>query len=156
MVTPGQITCASLCVMNVRQPLIKYVGIIKRKERRVFLVHYEKLAHFCKKCGLVGHEHKECRTTIHDEKEWKDRDWLYVDPLNWVRPDNSTTAVSSGKQDNGRGDAIVTKNKNAKKAMLEPVLCDTTSNLKKNANGIMEVHMNFGKCLNLDPGCWET
>ncbi|KAE8814265.1 hypothetical protein D1007_08326 [Hordeum vulgare] len=45
---------------DIRQPLMKFVSIVRVKERQVYLVRYEKLVRFCKMCGLVGHEHKEC------------------------------------------------------------------------------------------------
>lgn len=61
-----------ICVRHdVRKSLTKFVSIVKGKERQVFLVRYEKLAHFCKKCGIVGHDHKECGTGIYEEKVLK-------------------------------------------------------------------------------------
>ena len=45
---------------DIRQPLTKFVSIVRAKERVVYLVRYEKLARFCKVRGIVGHEFKEC------------------------------------------------------------------------------------------------
>lgn len=39
---------------DIRVPLTKYVSIVRGKERQVYLVRYEKLATYCKVCGLVG------------------------------------------------------------------------------------------------------
>uniref|UniRef100_A0A453MHK4 Zinc knuckle CX2CX4HX4C domain-containing protein n=1 Tax=Aegilops tauschii subsp. strangulata TaxID=200361 RepID=A0A453MHK4_AEGTS len=44
---------------DIQQPLTKFVSIIRAREHQVYLVRYEKLARFCKACGLIGHEHKE-------------------------------------------------------------------------------------------------
>lgn len=53
---------------DVRGPLTKHVSIIKGKERKVYAVRYEKLARFCKHCGKIGHEFKECGTWVYDKK----------------------------------------------------------------------------------------
>ncbi|KAI4979680.1 hypothetical protein ZWY2020_016433 [Hordeum vulgare] len=53
---------------DIKLPLAKFVSIVRAKERQIYLVWYEKLARFCKLCGLIGHEHKECGLGVHDEK----------------------------------------------------------------------------------------
>lgn len=56
---------------DVREPLTKFVSIIREKKRQVFVVRYEKLAKFCKFCGRVGHHYKECGTSLHQPKYLK-------------------------------------------------------------------------------------
>lgn len=81
---------------DVRLPLTKYVSIVKGKERQVFLVRYEKLAKFCKVCGLVGHDYKECGSGVHQLKNMKFGDWLYADPPNKLRMDAVPSNWNSG------------------------------------------------------------
>lgn len=70
---------------DVREPLTKHVSIIRGKERQVYAVRYEKLARFCKHCGKIGHEHKECGLGVYTAKELKFGDWLYADLPNMNR-----------------------------------------------------------------------
>ena len=57
------------------------------------MVRYDKLARFCKYCGLIGHDHKECGSGVHEEKELKFGDWLYADMPNRARTDYPTNAL---------------------------------------------------------------
>ncbi|XBI42786.1 hypothetical protein VPH35_107637 [Triticum aestivum] len=66
----------------------RYVSIMRGKERQVYLIRYEKLAWFCKVCGLVGHEYKECGRGVHAEKDMKFGEWLYADVPNKPRVPN--------------------------------------------------------------------
>ncbi|KAE8775400.1 hypothetical protein D1007_52084 [Hordeum vulgare] len=43
-------------------------------------VRYEKLARFCKACGIIGHDHKECGNGVYAESDLKFGDYLYADP----------------------------------------------------------------------------
>ncbi|KAI4970481.1 hypothetical protein ZWY2020_001395 [Hordeum vulgare] len=56
---------------DIQRALTKFVSIVRAKERQVYLVRYEKLARFCKVCGLIGHVFKECGLGMHDEKKMK-------------------------------------------------------------------------------------
>lgn len=91
---------------DVREPLTKHVSIIKGKERQVFAVRYEKLARFCKFCGRIGHEFKECGSGVYTAKELKFGDWLYADPPNMYRAENrgsgrtaAATSAANGSED---------------------------------------------------------
>lgn len=63
--------------LNIGKPLVQVVTITL-KEKRKYLVQYEKLPTFCHYCGLIGHDVMECGDGLHkkDECEWGD--WLLV------------------------------------------------------------------------------
>ncbi|KAE8817259.1 hypothetical protein D1007_05153 [Hordeum vulgare] len=89
---------------DIQQPLTKFVSIVRAKERQVCMVHYENLARFCKVCGLVGHDYKECGLGINDEKKLKYGDWIYDDAPSRSRSDvapvkdkSPTSSSSSSK-----------------------------------------------------------
>ncbi|KAE8794506.1 Alpha-amylase [Hordeum vulgare] len=81
---------------DIREPLTKYASIVRGKERQVYFVRYEKLAKFCKFCGLVGHDYKECGTGIHEEKSLKFGGWLYADAPNKSRGDTQSAHTYKG------------------------------------------------------------
>ncbi|XP_073362493.1 uncharacterized protein [Aegilops tauschii subsp. strangulata] len=56
---------------DIFHSLTKFVSIIRGKECQVFLVWYGKLARLCSVCGLIGHDVKECGTSVHEEKNRK-------------------------------------------------------------------------------------
>ncbi|XBI61682.1 hypothetical protein VPH35_042443 [Triticum aestivum] len=65
---------------DIRKPLTKFVSIVKGKVWKVYAVRYEKLARFCRACGIIGHDHKECGNGVYSEKDLKFGDYLYADP----------------------------------------------------------------------------
>ncbi|KAE8771313.1 hypothetical protein D1007_56835 [Hordeum vulgare] len=66
---------------DIRKLLTKFIGIVKDKTRKVFVVRYEKLARFCSACSIIGHEHKEYGNDMFEEKDLKFGAYLYADHL---------------------------------------------------------------------------
>jgi hypothetical protein len=63
--------------LDINKPLVRFVPI-NLKERKKFPVQYERLPDFCRFCGLIGHDVKECGDGIHEEKQFQWGDWLRV------------------------------------------------------------------------------
>ncbi|XBI88518.1 hypothetical protein VPH35_026482 [Triticum aestivum] len=131
---------------DIQQPLMKFVSIVRAKERQVYLVRYEKMARFCKVCGLVGHEHKECGLGIHDEKKLKFGDWLYADTPNQTRPD--VTPAKAATRPLGGAAPVVPVEPGHEK--LDPEVLDTATSPVKNPGVVMEVDKDGRKRLNMD------
>ncbi|KAI4995802.1 hypothetical protein ZWY2020_037890 [Hordeum vulgare] len=75
---------------DIRKSLTKFVSIVKEKFQKVYAVRYEKLARFCRACGIIGHEHKECGNGVYSEKDLKFGDYLYAGPPAKFRPEWDT------------------------------------------------------------------
>lgn len=61
----------------VEKVLVRVVQITLR-EKRNYLVQYEKLHVFCNFCDIMGHEVAECGDGVHTEEECEWGDWLLV------------------------------------------------------------------------------
>jgi hypothetical protein len=61
---------------DVRKPLTRFVSIIRKNQRQLFVVRYEKLSFFCEACGKLGHGYKECGRGVYEENEIKFKRWL--------------------------------------------------------------------------------
>ena len=132
---------------NIKQPLTKFVSIVRAQERQVYLVRYEKLATFCRVCSLVAHEHKECGLGIHDEKKIKYGDWLYADAPNQPRPDaNPAKAVRPRPS----GVVVPAAPVEPGQDKFDPEILDTASSSMKNPGVVMEVDKEVRKMLNMD------
>ncbi|KAE8791914.1 hypothetical protein D1007_33543 [Hordeum vulgare] len=133
---------------DIKLPLTKFVSVVRAQERQVFLVRYEKLARFCKFCGLIGHDHKECGSGIHDQKKLKFGDWLHADGPNRMRSEQNTTRTSEQRQPKGNPSApLVPAGKE-----VDPEILDTASSPVKHQGVSMEVDKDARKRLNMDAG----
>lgn len=133
---------------DIRQPLTKFVSVVRAKERQVYLVRYEKLARFCKVCGLIGHDHKECGLGVHDEKMMKFGDWLYADGPSRPRQETGPSK-SSGPQPSGRAGSPAAPTP-ARKEQVDTEILDTATSPLKQGSGRMEVDREARKRLNMD------
>jgi hypothetical protein len=64
--------CDFVCVrmrQDVRRPLSCFVSISLEGKRSVFEVKSEKLGMFCFTCWLIDHEHRECGTSVFEDKD---------------------------------------------------------------------------------------
>ncbi|KAI5018981.1 hypothetical protein ZWY2020_043869 [Hordeum vulgare] len=112
---------------DVRRPLTKYVGIVRGKERQVYLVRYEKLARFCSVCGIIGHDCKECGSGVHEEKDKKYGPWLYADGLNKPPPNDSYGRGRTQKQHTPQSQ----QQKSPGKTVVDPDILDTATSPAK-------------------------
>nr|XP_051201536.1 uncharacterized protein LOC127315040 [Lolium perenne] len=79
--------------LDLNKPLVRFVPI-NLKERKKYLVYYERLPDFCHFCGLIGHTVTECGDGLHepDKCEWGDN-LLIISPFSsQVEKDNATVA----------------------------------------------------------------
>jgi hypothetical protein len=63
--------------LDINKPLVRFVPI-NLKERKKFPVQYERLPDFCRFCGLIGHDVKECGDGVHEDDQCHWGDWLRV------------------------------------------------------------------------------
>lgn len=80
-VTDGKINLATYLrarvFVDIQKPLVRVVPITLR-EKRKFLVQYEKLPIFCHFCGVVGHDVTECGDGLHKKEDCQWGEWLLV------------------------------------------------------------------------------
>ncbi|KAI5021200.1 hypothetical protein ZWY2020_055045 [Hordeum vulgare] len=112
---------------GINLPLTKFVSIVRAKERQIYLVRYDKLARFCKPCGVIGHEHKECRLGVHDEKKLKFGDWLYADGPNVSRSGPNPIRANGPRQPKKQGAPASPMTQGSRGG--DPHILDTTSAL---------------------------
>jgi hypothetical protein len=65
--------------IDVRQPLARFVSLVRGGKREIYQIKYEKMPRFCGACGLIGHSHLECGTGEFDEDKLKWGDYLKAD-----------------------------------------------------------------------------
>lgn len=63
--------------LDLNKPLVRVVPITL-KERKQYLVQYEKLPSFCFFCGRLGHEVTECGDGVHNKATCQWGDWLRI------------------------------------------------------------------------------
>jgi hypothetical protein len=64
-------------MIDISKPLIRFVSLsVQGEGRRRLPVKYEKIMFFCKHCGLLGHDHKECGDGVWEEKDLQYGAWM--------------------------------------------------------------------------------
>ncbi|KAM0929804.1 hypothetical protein ACQ4PT_001408 [Festuca glaucescens] len=72
-------------MIDVNKPLMRFVSLMVEGEgRKRLAVKYEKKSLFCKRCGLLGHDHDECA-----DGAWEPKDLQYGEWMLAVRRSNS-------------------------------------------------------------------
>nr|XP_051229135.1 uncharacterized protein LOC127346935 [Lolium perenne] len=72
-------------MIDVSKPLMRFVSLMVEGEgRKRLAVKYEKIPFFCKRCGLLGHDHEEC-----GDGAWEPKDLQYGAWMLAVRRSNS-------------------------------------------------------------------
>lgn len=88
--------------LQLDSPIVRVIPI-KLKERRTYLVQYEKMPHFCFHCGLIGHEVLECGDGVHDKETCQWGEWLRVPFIPMVRESNDSWRGRGRRGGGGRG-----------------------------------------------------
>jgi hypothetical protein len=72
-------------MIDVSKPLMRFVSLMVEGEgRKRLAVKYEKIPFFCKRCGLLGHDHEECGDGAWEPKDLQYGEWMFA-----VRRSNS-------------------------------------------------------------------
>jgi hypothetical protein len=72
-------------MIDVSKPLMRFVSLMVEGEgRKRLAVKYEKIPFFCKRYGLLGHDHEEC-----GDGAWEPKDLQYGEWMLAVRRSNS-------------------------------------------------------------------
>ncbi|XBH79815.1 hypothetical protein VPH35_105702 [Triticum aestivum] len=133
---------------DIKQPLTKFVSVVRAQERQVYLVRYEKLARFCSFCGRIGHEHKECGSGVHEKQSLKFGDWLYVDGPSRPRPEQTPSRADKYRPMRKNSSPSASLDPGLK--ALDPDMLDTATSPVKNPGTIMDVDRDARKRLNMD------
>jgi hypothetical protein len=62
--------------IETTKPLIRFVSLTLPEGRKRLPVKYEKVPFFCKRCGLLGHDHEECGDGVWEEKQLQYGTWM--------------------------------------------------------------------------------
>jgi hypothetical protein len=77
-------------MIDVRKPLMRFVSLaVEGEGRKRLAVKYEKIPFFCKRCGLLGHNHEEC-----GDGDWESKDLQYGDWMLAIRRNSAQTVVT--------------------------------------------------------------
>ncbi|KAM0822338.1 hypothetical protein ACQ4PT_007450 [Festuca glaucescens] len=64
-------------IIDVNKPLMRFVSLMVEGEgRKRLAVKYEKIPFFCKRCGLLGHDHEECGDGAWEPKDLQYGEWM--------------------------------------------------------------------------------
>ncbi|KAM0828985.1 hypothetical protein ACQ4PT_067171 [Festuca glaucescens] len=62
--------------VQVSKPLPRFVSLTLPEGRKRLAVKYEKVPFFCKRCGLIGHDHEECGDRVWEDKQLQYGSWM--------------------------------------------------------------------------------
>jgi hypothetical protein len=62
--------------IDITRPLMRFVSLTLPEGKRRLLVKYEKIPFFCKRCGLLGHDHEECGDGVWTEQQLQYGTWI--------------------------------------------------------------------------------
>ncbi|KAM0822771.1 hypothetical protein ACQ4PT_071297 [Festuca glaucescens] len=62
--------------INIEKALMRFVSLTIPEGKKRLMVKYEKLPFFCKRCGLLGHDHEECGDGVWEEKQLQWGSWM--------------------------------------------------------------------------------
>ncbi|KAK1618025.1 hypothetical protein QYE76_023542 [Lolium multiflorum] len=64
--------------IDITRPLMRFVSLTLPEGKRRLPVKYEKIPFFCKRCGLLGHDHEECGDGVWTEQQLQYGTWMLV------------------------------------------------------------------------------
>jgi hypothetical protein len=77
-------------MIDTSKPLMRFVSLsVTGEGRKRLAVKYEKVPFFCKRCGLLGHDHEECGDGVWEEKDLQYGTWMLA-----MRRASQPTSVS--------------------------------------------------------------
>ncbi|KAM0865473.1 hypothetical protein ACQ4PT_043245 [Festuca glaucescens] len=62
--------------VDISRPLMRFVSLTMPEGKRRLAVKYEKIPFFCKRCGLLGHDHEECGNGVWTEHQLQYGSWM--------------------------------------------------------------------------------
>ncbi|KAK1628379.1 hypothetical protein QYE76_002694 [Lolium multiflorum] len=126
-------------LIEVEKPLSRIVLLnVEGEGKKRLLVKYEKIPYFCKRCGLIGHNHEECGDGV-----WTARELQYGDFMLATRRANLPTLEPRPFNQRGRGGRMTRgSTSNLRKRSSDDALLDRNSDLKDTASSpLKEVPM---------------
>ncbi|KAM0860045.1 hypothetical protein ACQ4PT_046797 [Festuca glaucescens] len=62
--------------IQISKPLPRFVSLTLPEGKKRLAVKYEKVPFFCKRCGLIGHDHEECGDGVWEDKQLQYGSWM--------------------------------------------------------------------------------
>jgi hypothetical protein len=116
--------------ININKALARFVSLTLPEGKKRLPIKYEKIPFFCKRCGLIGHDHEECGDGVWEEKQLQYGTWMLAirrtsQPILGPRRFASRTPTRGGFA--GRGEADHgQKKRNSQDAALDDSTEDET------------------------------
>jgi hypothetical protein len=143
--------------INIAKALLRFVTLSTPEGKKRLMIKYEKIPFFCRRCGLMGHDHEECGDGVWEEKQLQFGTWMLAtrranQPA--PTPRRFTSTVPSRGVSSGRGSRHYgsTRKRSSEEAVLdtETDLGDTISSPLKVTP--MEVGTGKGELVNNGTG----